>query len=601
MQLRLIALALPFLTLTALAQQSPVRDSRVAASGPAEITGVLMTEGDNPQPIRRAEVRAFAPGAPARTAYTDAQGRFAFRGLPYGRYTIEANKPGYVRVAYGARRYDRAGTPVTVSTTDPTHALQIRMPRGAVITGRLVDEFGQPAQGARVNIQQVRIVNGERTLVGVPMVSTILGEVADDRGVYRLFGLPAGDYVISATPRSIGTGDIRRMTDAELQAARQALQQPSAPVGEVPPPTTLGFSQVFFPGVISSADATPVTVAAGEERSGIDFTVQLVRTAKLEGTVLVPGGVAPESVQLMLMPRTGGTSSATATGATTMVFTASVGSSGNRRVNPDGTFSYGGVTPGAYTLDARASGPGGAQLWASADVTVDGQTVSGISLALQEGLSVSGALAFEADGVDPPDNFSRARLMMLPQSSGGAVNLIMRTGAAGGPTITPDGKFTIPGLTPGRYQVQASFNTPEANWILKSAIIKGRDALDLPFELAPNDTITDALLTFTNRTQELTGTLSDASQRPAPDFTIVVFPEDKALWGSPRRIRTARPGTDGRFSVPGLPAGSYRIAAVTDIGPEEVRDRALLEELAASSIAFTLADGEKKVQDLRIQ
>lgn len=579
---------------SALAQMQ--RDTIVAQTGPAEIAGTLMTDGDDPQPVRRAEVRAFVAGGAARTAYTDAQGRFVFSNLPYGRYTLEANKPGFVRSPYGAKRYDRPGTPVTVDVTSRTHDLQWRMARGAVITGRIVDEFGQPAQGARVSVQQVRMVNGERTLVSVPMVSTILGEVADDRGEYRLFGLPAGDYVVSATPRSIGTGDIRRMTDAEMQAARQAVQQPSSPLGEAPPPTTLGFSQVFFPGVLSSNDASAVTVRAGEIRAGVDFAVTLVRTATLEGVVVTPGGVRPEAVQLSLTPRAGSSISTGGLGgvANTMVFTTTMVGGAGRRVNADGTFSYGGVTPGQYTLNARASREGGVPLWASVDVDVDGQTVGGLSLVLQDGLTVSGTLAFDADGVDPPDNFSRARLLFVPASG----RMVVEVGLNN--TVVNENGFTVKGLLPGLTRVAGSFNTPETNWVMKSAIIKGRDALDLPFVLEPTDTITDAVITFTNRTQELTGTLSDASQRPAPDYTIVVFPEDRTLWASQRRVRTTRPGTDGRFTIPGLPSGTYRIAAVTDIGPEETRDLALLEELAAASIVFTLGDGEKKVQDLRI-
>lgn len=573
--------------------QSPARDSIATPSGPAEIAGTLMTEGDNPQPVRRAEVLALGVGGAPRTTYTDAEGRFVFRALPFGRYTLEANKPGYVRSAYGSRRFDRPGTPVEVTNSERVHNLQWRMPRGSVITGRIVDEFGQPAVGARVSVQQVRIVNGERTLVSVPLVTTILGEVVDDRGVYRLFGLPAGDYVVSATPRSIGTGDIRRMTDAEIQAARQAVQQPSSPLAPAPPSTTLGFSPIFFPGVLTSNEATPIKVGPGEERDGVDFVVHLVRTAALEGTVVTPGGVPPESVQLMLTPKGGNTSVATGAAGTTMVFTTTMIGGGNRRVNADGTFSYGGVAPGAYTLTARATREGGGVLWAATDVVVDGQTVSGLSLVLAEGLTVAGTLAFEADGVDPPETFTRARINFFPTSGGAMIN-------TSGTTVNSSG-FSVRGLVPGPYRVVANFNTPEVNWTLKSAMIKGRDALDLPFELAPNDNITDAVLTFTNKTQTLTGTLSDASQRPAPDYTIVVFPEDKTLWPSARRVRTVRPGTDGKFTITGLPSGSYRIAAVTDISPEETRDLALLEELAGASILFTLADGETKVQDLRIK
>jgi large repetitive protein len=590
-----LLLSVPVVAQVQMMQQ---RDTRVTPTGPASISGVILTEGDTPQPVRRAEVRALAQGVPPRTTYTDAAGRFTFGNLPLGRYTIEANKPGFVRLSYGARRYDRPGTPVTVSDTQRTQALDMRMARGSVITGRIVDEFGQPAQGARVNVQQVRMVNGERTLTPVPMVQGILGEIADDRGVYRLFGLPAGDYVVSATPRSIGTGDIRRMTDAEIAAARQALAQPTAPLGEVPPPTTLGFSQVFYPGVLSSMDATPISVGAGEERAGVDFTVQLVRTATLEGVVITPGTVRPESVQLMLTPRTGG--SLLGGGGNVMMFTAISVRGANNRVNPDGTFSYAGVTPGAYTLNARATAEGGASLWASADVVVDGQTISGLTLALQDGLTVSGRLAFDADGVDVPEDASRARVFMAP-AGGGGMTIIQTSRDAAGPSVSADGTFRVPGLTPGPHRVVATFSSPEANWTLKSAIIKGQDALDMPFELLPTDRITDAVITFTNRTQEVTGTLSDASQRPAPDYTIVVFPEDSSLWGSQRRIRTARPGTDGRFTVSGLPSGAYRIAAVTDIAPEEMRDPVILEELRAASIAFALADGETKVQDLRIR
>lgn len=326
-------------------------------------------------------------------------------------------------------------------------------------------------------------------------------------------------------------------------------------------------------------------------RSDVDFAVQLVRTATLEGMVVTPGSVRPESVQLMLTPRTG--PAMLGTGQTTMLFTAAVGGTPGRRVNPDGTFTYGGVAPGAYTLRASATREGGVPLWASTDVVVDGQPLTGLSLVLQEGLTVSGRVEFDADGVDPPDNFTRARINFVPAGGG---MIVMNAGST---TVSASG-FSASGLIPGPIRVVGSFNTPEANWILKSAIIKGRDALDAPFQLEPHDQITDAVLTFTNRTQDLSGVLTDAAQRPAPDFTIVVFPEDRALWSSTRRVRTARPGTDGRYSIAGLPSGRYRIAAVTDIGPEETRDQALLEELAAASIVFSLGDGESKVQDLRI-
>ena len=266
----------------------------------------------------------------------------------------------------------------------------------------------------------------------------------------------------------------------------------------------------------------------------------------------------------------------------------------SNRVGPDGKFSFTGVTPGAYTLSARMTAQEGTSLWANVDIDVDGQPVSGVTLALQEGLTVSGRLAFEMDGVDPPTLMTRARLNLIPAENS---SFSMSTAAT---QVSASGAFMMEGVVPGRYRVAATFNTPEVNWILKSAVIKGKDALDVPFDLAAGDVVTDAVFTFTNRTQELSGTLQDASKRPAPDFTVVVFPVDRVLWGSTRRVRTVRPDTTGKFTFTNLPAGAYRIAAVLDIGPEDLRDQTLLEELAAASLAVTIADGEKKVQDLRL-
>jgi uncharacterized protein (DUF2141 family) len=414
----------------------------------------------------------------------------------------------------------------------------------------------------------------------------MFGEAADDRGVYRLYGLPAGDYVISATPRNSGMGDIRRMSESEIRAAEQAVRQPESALEPGEPAVTVGYTAVFFPGVLTASQASAITVRSGEERQGVDFAVQFVRTATIEGTVVAPGAVRPESVELLLLPR----QTAAAGPAGSAVFFAG----SPRRVGPDGKFTFTGVTPGPYTLSARMNAQEGTPLWANADIDVDGQPVSGVTLALQEGLTLSGRLAFEMDGVDAPTMMSRERLNLIPAGNNG---IMMRTGAT---QVTASGSFTMTGVIPGRYRVSAAFNTPEVNWLLKSAVIKGKDALDVPFDLAPGDVITDAVFTFTNRTQELSGTLQDASKRPATDFTVVVFPLDTTLWGSTRRVRTVRPDTNGKFTFNNLPSGAYRIAAVLDIGPEDLRDESLLEELAAASLAITIADGEKKVQDLRL-
>jgi hypothetical protein len=148
--------------------------------------------------------------------------------------------------------------------------------------------------------------------------------------------------------------------------------------------------------------------------------------------------------------------------------------------------------------------------------------------------------------------------------------------------------FVTPGQTAG-------------GWRLKSAMIDGRDVLDFPLDVGPNQDLSNAVLTFTDKTQELSGTIQDTSGRPTSDFTIILFPSDNRYWTpQSRRIASARPGTDGRFTFRGIPAGEYRLTAVTDVEPGQWYDPAFLGQVQQASIPISLAEGATKVQDIRL-
>jgi hypothetical protein len=586
---------------------------KAPVAGRGSIAGTVVSQ--QASPIAHAAVSVTtADGQPVTVVYTDAHGQFLAPSLAAGRYVIVAAKPAYVRAPYGARRYDRPATPITLADGQQVANLTITMARGAVITGRVTDD-GQPIPGVIVRVSQYRVVDGERTLAPVFQTGGPTSDQTDDRGTYRIFGLPAGEYVVSASPRPLAGGDIRQMTPADIQSVRQAIQAATAaatnPPARPPDPVTVAYANVYYPGTTEPANATPLALAAGDERGGIDLAMQLVRTAHIDGLVVTPPGVPPQSVQLLLMA--GGASS---TGAMMISFTRVV-------PGPDGRFSYTGVAPGQYTITARAtvqggngananvgSGrgglaimpavPPGAQgppLWGQADVSVNGDNVSGVTVTLQPGMTISGRIALEAAGINPVDapDLSRARLLLESAATTGGVKM-------GGafPTIDASGHFTLTGVVPGRYRLSASLSSPQATWTAKSAMLKGHDVLDVPFDVAPNEDISNATVTFTNLTQEVSGHLRDASGRPATDFTIVLFPTDRAVWASARRVRTARPGTDGQFVITDVPAGDYRLAAVVDVAPGEASDPSFLEEVSATSIAVTLHEGEKKVQDVRL-
>ena len=415
-------------------------------------------------------------------------------------------------------------------------------------------------------------------------------------------------------------------------AIRPGTQQNQQPGSTNPPPplppareyTMVGYAPVYYPGTTSPASATPITIGIGEERTGVDMSLSLVRTAKIEGTIVTPAGVNPQSVQLTMLP-VGGPIGRRAEprharpqqhrpGRQVQLHRHRAravhdlgarrrqrrndGVRRRRRRDDDVHVSAVASTAAAARRRMRTNDPV-PQLWGQADVTVDGQNIDGVVITMQPGMTLTGKLAFDAIKMPAPADLSRVRVTLQAVQSGGAITV-----GAPPARVEADGSFTFTGLTPGRYRVAGSAPpSPGAlgQWSLKSAMVKGQDALDTPLEIAPNEQITGAVVSFTDQTQEVSGMLQDAQGRPAPDFTIIVFAADKRYWTTPsRRIRTNRPGTDGKFTVTGIPPGDYRIAALTDIGPSDANDPAFLEQLVGASLPITVGAGEKKVQDLRI-
>jgi hypothetical protein len=167
--------------------------------------------------------------------------------------------------------------------------------------------------------------------------------------------------------------------------------------------------------------------------------------------------------------------------------------------------------------------------------------------------------------------------------------------------VALDGTFAIAGIAPAAFSVRCQM-PPDASsgWWLRSVMVGGRDAQDAPLDFALGASVTDAVITFTDRHNELSGALQGASGLPAPEYVVVVFPADRALWQSRRRVRTTRPATDGAFSVGDLPAGAYLLAALTDFEPSDADDSSFFERLVPQSVPVTLTEGERKVQNIRV-
>ena len=234
------------------------RDSTRIATGTAVLGGTIVTDGATPRPVARVMVTITNTDRRSTWyAITDAQGHFQVSDLPGGRYSLVANRPGYLSTYYGASKPWRGpSVPISVADGERITDLSLTMSWGAVITGTIRDVLGQPMSGIRVQIMEPRTLNGERVLTPVFNVSNGLATNAtDDRGIYRLYGVPPGSYVVGAS--ATVTPGTRLTTAEEVEWARRQVGGPATtgPVGvgaaSAPPDLgqSVGYGPVFYPAL----------------------------------------------------------------------------------------------------------------------------------------------------------------------------------------------------------------------------------------------------------------------------------------------------------------------------------------------------------------
>ena len=160
-------------------------------------------------------------------------------------------------------------------------------------------------------------------------------------------------------------------------------------------------------------------------------------------------------------------------------------------------------------------------------------------------------------------------------------------------------QFKISDVPPGNYRVIPTLGGNR--WRPKSVEAGGKDALDSFLEVKANEDVSNAVITFTDRATDVSGTLQDPNGAPTSDYTVVLFAAEQRYWvPNSRRVLATRPSTDGKFMFGSLPAGDYRLVALADVEPGAWYDPAFLRQLVGASIAITVNDGDHKVQAIRV-
>ena len=560
--------------------QMPGMGPRQVKTGTGGIKG-LVAATDTGAPIRRAQVRVSGPDIGTKTAMTDAEGRYEFRDLPAGRFTLMASKSGYTNVQYGQTRPFESGRPIELADKQVLDKADISMPRGSVISGRIVDEFGEPLADVMVNAMRQTWTGGRRRLVPAG------GRVAqtNDLGQYRMYGLPPGEYYVTATLRGVET----LMMDMNAG--------PGGPVGSTP---ASGYAPTYFPGTTSGADAQKITLVVGQEAQGTEFALTPVKLARVTGTVVNSEGKPVEGAMITAVPATRGSEM----GMFMM--------GGGTRSSKDGAFTLSGVTPGDYTLQARSvqtitsgdgdrmvftttMGPAGGDdsEFASVPVSVAGEDLPGLVIVTAKGGSAAGKVTFEGA---KPTSLNGIRISAPSTDFEGPP---MAGGGAGG-QLKPDASFELKGLAGARLIRVGGL--PQG-WMLKSVNMNGTDVTDTGLTFKSGENVSGLEVVLTPKVTEVNGGVTGTDGSPVKEYTVIIFSDDAEKWTAPmtRWVAASRPDQEGRFKIRNLPVGSYQAAVVDYVEQGGWGDPELLERLKASAHQFTLTEGETETLALKMR
>jgi len=215
--------------------------------------------------------------------------------------------------------------------------------------------------------------------------------------------------------------------------------------------------------------------------------------------------------------------------------------------------------------------------------------VSDLSVILQPGASIAGTVRFE--GADGPD-LTQVRIT-APAADEGTL------GPNPNARVDKEGRFTLDGVSAGAHFIRAGGQL--RGWSLRSVLVDGREMVDTPLELRSRQALGNVAVVFTNKQQEINGTVTNEQGQPVTDFTVLAFAADPAFWRpQARQIATARPDQNGKFQIRSLPPGDYYLVTVDPAEQGEWFEPAFLDEHRVGAARLQLGDGDIKTQNFKI-
>jgi len=484
---------------------------------------------------------------------TDNEGHFELKQVEAGRYEFFATHIGYLEQRYQAKSTEEGeGAVLALVSGQEVNDAMFRLIRASVITGKVVDDNGEPMMGVNVSVlhkpteseQEDEGPRGKKLeMTSVSVVPT------DDRGEYRVFGLKPGEYFVKAVETGESMFYYEQMQGSSGGTVLRELGSQYAPI--------------FYPGVLQMDQAQAVTVTAGEEAQA-DLAMRGIRLVEVAGRVIGPDG-SPAVRCYVHLSQAGisewdsGLSSGT---------------------DSKGEFSIKGVPPGSYFVSAGVREKD--KFYNTRQkVEVGDAKIDSIVLVLGTGATIHGRLAI-ASGAPAPSGRVRVHLDSIADEGDPGF---------GYAEINKDGSFELDGISDGTYALAAG--GLEQGWFVKSAHLGSEDVLLKGVQVENNAVAGRLDIVVSADGGQIEGTATDSDKNlPLVGVQLRASPEPETDYN---HFRSRRASTDqnGHFVLKDVPPGKYKVSA-------KVPSSGNAPAIKSDPVTVDLAEREHRSLDLKL-
>jgi hypothetical protein len=492
-------------------------------------------------------------GRPATTE-SDEEGRFSFPRVEPGTYMLRGERAGYASQAYGARDANVFGAPIPLAEGEELKNIVFKLVPNALLSGKVLDEDGDPVSRASVMVLRYTYRTSGRLLQ--PFANGTTGA----NGEYSV-SVPPGRYYLVTSPPNMNNPLVAMNGVAVSQTS------PPAKVAEDAPEYAYG--PMFYPNSPDELGAAPINAAGGADLRSLDIRLAKAKTYRVRGRI---ADLPANTVLITLVPKT------VSAVSNLILRTASI--------QPDRSFEFAGVLPGAYNL--LGNGPGGVSIYHSPVIVTD-RHISGLPVVLSAVGELKGTLTIEGDDAPSAQSlmgFDHSRVMVGFDSFENGSNPMVSVG--------DDGKFSIRGpIFPDRYHPWIG-HLPQNCWV-KAVRYDGRDVKDEGIDF--RDGITGPVEVVLSRTAgDISGVVVDEDGKPVAGATAVLLSKS----GTYLTRYSANTDYQGKFQFYPVRPGDYTALAWDDAAYLSWYDPEFLKPFMSRGVELKVTENDKKALSLKM-